>query len=79
MKINSLTRATRLALLPAIAVSAMLVGLPAAQAQNFNQQATSAEKDDAVNWRAAVGPRRAYARAPYELQRAPRHRKYRRY
>jgi hypothetical protein len=79
--INSALGSTvRWTLLPAIAVSALLVGLPAVQAQDFNQQATSAEKDDATNWGAAIGRQHAYARAPSEFQRAPRHfRKHRDY
>jgi len=75
-----LTRgAARSMLLPAIAISATLIGLPVAQAQDFNSQATAAERDDALNWRAATGFRRAYNRAPYEFQRAPRARKRHRY
>jgi hypothetical protein len=61
----------RWALLPAIAMSAMLVSLPAAKA--FDQQATTAEMDDALNWQAAEGYRNAYARAPYEFGHKPRH------
>lgn len=65
------TRATRWTILPVIAVSALLAGLPAARAQDFNQQATAAEQDDATNWQAAKGAAAAYARAPWEFQRAP--------
>jgi hypothetical protein len=61
----------RLTLLSAIAVSALLAGQPAARAQDFNQQATPAEQDDATNWTAAEGARRAYDRAPGEFERAP--------
>ena len=58
-------------------ICATFVSLPAARAQDFNQQSTSAEKDDAVNWRAATGARHAYARAPYEFQRPRRVRSHR--
>jgi hypothetical protein len=68
---NPSSRATRWTLLSVLAVSAMLASLPAARAQDFNQQATSAEMDDALNWSAATGPRHAYARAPSEFARAP--------
>jgi hypothetical protein len=64
--------AMRWTLLPAIAVTVMLVGLPAAKAQDFNPQDTAAQRDDAINWTAAVGHRGAYARAPYEFARRPR-------
>ena len=57
--------------LPVIAICATLVGLSAARAQDFNQQSTAAEKDDALNWGAARGYRHAYARAPSEFQRRP--------
>jgi hypothetical protein len=80
IRVDSLTRgATRWTLLPAIAISAVLLGLPAAQAQDFNQQATSAERDDALNWGAATSFGHAYARAPYEFQRPPHLSKYRRH
>jgi hypothetical protein len=59
-------------LLPAIAVAAMLAGLPAAKAQDFNPQDTGTQRDDAINWSAAVGQRGAYARAPYEFAGRPR-------
>jgi hypothetical protein len=77
----STSRVARWTLLPVLAVSAMLMSLPAAWAQNFNQQATGAERDDALNWGAARGFGRAYARAPYEFSRAPyrSHRGHRRY
>jgi hypothetical protein len=75
---NPTRRAARWTLLPVLAVSAMLASLPAARAQDFNQQATSAERDDAINWSAATGPRHAYARAPDEFARAP-HGSHRRY
>lgn len=64
--------AMRWALLPAIAVTAMLVGLPAAQAQDFNPQDTQAQRDDAINWSAAVGRHAAQARAPSEFAGHPR-------
>ena len=70
-------RATWWTVLPVSVICATLVSPPAARAQDFNQQSTSAEKDDAVNWRAASGPRHAYARAPYEFQRTRRARSHR--
>jgi hypothetical protein len=77
-RIQSAVRSTvRWALLPAIAISAMLVGLPAAQA--FNQQATGAEMDDSLNWRAVEGYRNAYDRAPYEFGHHPRAEQHHRY
>jgi hypothetical protein len=78
---SSTRRAARWTLLPVLAVSAMLMSLPAAQAQDFSQQATGAERDDAINWGAARGARGAYARAPYEFARAPyrSHRRHRAY
>jgi hypothetical protein len=77
-RIKSAVRGSvRWALLPAIAMSAMLVSLPAAKA--FDQQATSAQMDDALNWQAAEGYRNAYDRAPYEFGHQPRHREHRGY
>jgi hypothetical protein len=70
MKTNDKTRvrgAMPWMLLPAIAVTAMLVGLPAANAQDFNPQDTAAQRDDAINWTGALGSRAAYERAPYEF------------
>jgi hypothetical protein len=64
--------AIRWTLLPAIAVTAMLAGLPAAKAQDFNPQDTAAQRDDAINWSAAVGQHGAYARAPHEFAGRPR-------
>jgi hypothetical protein len=46
-------RNSRWAILPAIALGALFAGLPAAQA--FDQQATTAEMDNELNWRAASG------------------------
>jgi hypothetical protein len=69
---NSLCRtATWSTVLPIITICATLVSVPAARAQDFNQQATSAEEDDALNWGAATGFGNAYRRAPYEFQRPP--------
>ena len=62
---------TWLTVLPMIAICATLAGAPAAQAQNFNQQATGPEMDDALNWGMATGFANAYRRAPYEFQRPP--------
>jgi hypothetical protein len=55
---------SRWAILPAVALAALFAGLPAAQA--FDQQATTAEMDNALNWRAASGTgfTGAYAQAP---------------
>jgi hypothetical protein len=64
-------RATWLTALPVIAICATLVSMPAAQAQDFNQQATGPEMDDALNWGMATGFANAYRRAPYEFQRPP--------
>jgi len=64
--------AMRWTLLAAIAVTAMLAGLPAANAQDFNPQDTAAQRDDAINWSAAVGQHGAYSRAPYEFAGRPR-------
>ena len=68
---NVFMRAARWTL-PAIAICATLAALPsAANAQDFNQQATGAEMDDALNWEAATGFRHAYERAPYEFANHP--------
>jgi hypothetical protein len=64
-------RATWLTALPVIAICATLVSMPAAQAQDFNQQATGPEMDDALNWGAATGFANAYRRAPDEFQVPP--------
>jgi hypothetical protein len=55
---------SRWAILPAVALAALFAGLPAAQA--FDQQATTAEMDNELNWRAAsgVGFTGAYAQVP---------------
>jgi hypothetical protein len=77
---NSLRRAaTWMSVLPMIAIGATLVSVPAARAQDFNQQATSAQKDDALNWGAATGFGNAYRRAPDEFQRPPHFRSHNRY
>lgn len=57
-------RNTRRSLRWAIVLSALFAGLPAAQA--FDQQATTAEMDNELNWRAASGTgfSGAYAQAP---------------
>ena len=76
---NAIRRAAKCGtVLPMIAIGAVLVGLPAARAQDFNQQATPAEKDDALNWGAATGFGHAYKRAPYEFAR-PQHFRSHRY
>jgi hypothetical protein len=69
-------RAVRWTLLPAIAMSAMLVSLPAARA--WGQQATTAQMDNEINWH-AVGRAslsdNARAQAPYQShQRSARER-----
>ena len=51
-------RIARWALLPAIAVGALLAGLPAASARD--QQATGAQLDNDLNWRAVTGGTGAY-------------------
>jgi hypothetical protein len=64
--ISLLRRSGRRAILPAIALAALFAGLPAAQA--FDRQATTAEMDNDLNWRAAAGTgfSGAYAPAPGE-------------
>ena len=59
-----LRRTVRWALLPVIAMTALTAGLPAAYA--WDQQATSAQMDNELNWRAAGGTGfdGAYAQAP---------------
>jgi hypothetical protein len=63
---NRIARSARRVLLPALAVAALFAALPAAQA---DQQITSAQIDNALNWGAASGARDtdAYAQAvqPY--------------
>ena len=61
---NPSRRPARWAILPAIALAALSAGLPAAQARD--QQATSAQLDNELNWRAASGTgfSGAYAQAP---------------
>jgi hypothetical protein len=77
---NSLRRATTwLTVLPTIAICATLVSVPTARAQDFNQQATSAQEDDALNWGAATGFGHAYRRAPDEFQRPPHFRSHHRH
>lgn len=58
------SRNTRWAIVPALALAALFAGLPAAQA--WDQQATTAEMDNELNWRAASGAgfAGAYAQAP---------------
>ena len=58
-------RPARWAILPAVALAALFAGLPAARA--FDQQATTAEMDNELNWRAASGTgfTGAYAQAPF--------------
>jgi hypothetical protein len=65
-------RSLRWAIAPAIALSALVAGLPAAQA---DQQATTAEMDNAINWRAASGAgfSGAYAQAPLHHDRTYAH------
>jgi hypothetical protein len=84
---SSVRRLGRWALLPAIAVGALLTALPAASARD--QQATGAQLDNDANWRAATGNYggyasaygggdRAYDEAPRDSRvRAPAHRDYR--
>jgi hypothetical protein len=66
----------RWAIVPAVVLS---TGLPAAQA--FDQQATTAQMDNELNWRAASGAgfSGAYAQAPFHQGRdyARAHRNYR--
>src|SRR3974390_93095 len=50
---SSRRRPARWATLPTIALAALCAGLPAAQARD--QQATGAQLDNALNWRAASG------------------------
>ena len=63
---NRIIRSARRALLPTLAVAALFAALPAAQA---DQQITSAQIDNALNWGAGGGTRDtgAYAQAirPY--------------
>lgn len=72
-------RSLHWAIVPAIALSALFAGLPAAQAAD--QQATTAAMDNELNWRAAGGTgfSGAYAQAPFEQGRVHvrRHRSYR--
>lgn len=79
MQDRNTRRSLRLAIVPAIALSALFAGLPAAQA--FDQQATTAEMDNELNWRAASGTgfSGAYAQAPMHQGRvhARAHRSYR--
>jgi hypothetical protein len=70
-RINSTTRRSACrALLPAIAVAALLAGLPTAQAAD--QQATGAEMDNTINWHVARGSNMsgAYAQAPVHHRQA---------
>jgi hypothetical protein len=69
MQDRSTRRSLRWAIVPAIALSALFAGLPAAQA--FDQQATTAEMDNELNWRAASGAgfSGAYAQAPFHQSR----------
>ena len=64
MQDRNTRRSLRWAIVPAVALSALFAGLPAAQA--FDQQATTAEMDNELNWRAASGTgfSGAYAQAP---------------
>ncbi len=70
-------RSLRWAIVPVIALSALFAGLPAAQA--FDQQATTAEMDNDLNWRAASGTgfSGAYAQAPIYRTHVAVHRSYR--
>ncbi len=72
-------RSIRRAILPGIALAALLAGLPAAQAAD--QQATGAEMNNALSWAAVsrTGVSGAYAQAPVRLHRtyARTHRSYR--
>ncbi len=69
MQSRNTRRSLRWAVVPAIALSALFAGLPAAQA--YDQQATTAQMDNELNWRAAAstGLSGAYARAPFEHSR----------
>jgi hypothetical protein len=73
---TTLRGAGRRVLLPAIAVVALFATMPAAQA---DQQATTAQIDNALNWQAArgTGASGAYAQAPDRERAYPRHHVYR--
>lgn len=64
MQDRNTRRSLRWAIVSAIVLSALFAGLPAAQASD--QQATTAEMDNELNWRAASGTgfSGAYAQAP---------------
>jgi hypothetical protein len=78
MKARRTRRSLGWVIAPPIALSALFAALPAAQA--WDQQATGAEMDNEINWRAASGTgfSGAYAQAPFhEGQVDARHRTYR--
>jgi hypothetical protein len=78
VRLNSIRRPVRWALLPAIAMIGVLAGTPAAFA--YDQQATEDALDNATSWQAARGSSFAgpYAQSTQEgLVYAPRHRSYR--
>jgi hypothetical protein len=74
---TALRGAGRRALLPAIAALALFAAMPAAQAAD--QQATSAQIDNAINWQAAggTGASDAYAQAGHGDRAYVRHHMYR--
>jgi hypothetical protein len=75
-RLTTLRGAARRAQLPAIAVLALFAAIPAAQA---DQQATTAEMDNALSWQAASGRSGsdAYAQGSHRDRDHGRHHAYR--